>query len=63
MALPTSDTTVTYPAGATEGTATVLHTEPQEDGRIAGIFRHDDLAASLTLNGLDADDAVAAPRA
>ena len=35
MALPTSDTIVTYPAGATVGTATVLHTEQQEDGRIA----------------------------
>lgn len=28
MTLPTSDTTVSYPLGATEGTATVLHVEP-----------------------------------
>jgi alanyl-tRNA synthetase len=35
MPLPTSDTRVSYPAGAVTGTATVLHTEPQEDGRIA----------------------------
>lgn len=34
-----------------------------EDGRIAGISRHDDLAASLTLTGLDAADAVQAPDA
>lgn len=35
MPLPTTDTVVSYPAGAVTGTATVLHTEPQEDGRIA----------------------------
>jgi alanyl-tRNA synthetase len=35
MSLPTTDTVVSYPAGAVTGTATVLHTEPREDGRIA----------------------------
>lgn len=35
MPLPTTDTVVSYPAGAVTATATVLHTEPQEDGRIA----------------------------
>lgn len=29
--------------------------------KIAGIYRHDDLAASLTIAGLDADDEVDAP--
>ena len=32
------------------------------DGHIAGIYRHDDLAASLTINGLDAGDTVEAPQ-
>jgi len=31
MTLPTVDTVVTYPAGATEGAATVLHVEPAND--------------------------------
>lgn len=35
MALPTTDTIVTYPSGATEGTATVLHTEIVDDGTTA----------------------------
>lgn len=35
MALPTSDTTVTYPDGATTSTGTVLHIEPLPDGRSA----------------------------
>ncbi|MHA6670151.1 metal-dependent hydrolase [Homoserinimonas sp. A447] len=35
MALPTTDTIVTYPAGATGGTATVLHTELLDDGLTA----------------------------
>jgi alanyl-tRNA synthetase len=35
MPLPTTDTVVSYPAGAVTGTATVLHTEQQEDGLIA----------------------------
>ena len=35
MALPSTDTIVTYPAGATDGTATVLHTELQGDGLTA----------------------------
>jgi alanyl-tRNA synthetase len=35
MALPTTDTIVTYPAGATEGTATVLHTELLDNGLTA----------------------------
>ncbi|WP_193510333.1 metal-dependent hydrolase [Cryobacterium sp. BB736] len=32
MTLPTTDTIVTYPAGATSGTATVLHVEPVDAG-------------------------------
>jgi len=35
MALPTSDTTVTYPDGATSSTGTVLHVEPLDDERSA----------------------------
>ena len=35
MALPTSDTTVTYPDGATASTGTVVHVEPLPDGRSA----------------------------
>lgn len=35
MALPTSDTAVSYPSGATSGSATVLHTETLDEGRIA----------------------------
>lgn len=35
MTLPSTDTIVTYPAGATEGTATVLHTERLDDGTTA----------------------------
>src|SRR3954453_252283 len=35
MALPTSDTIVTYPAGATASTGTVLHVEPLGDERSA----------------------------
>lgn len=35
MALPSTDTLVTYPSGSTSGTATVLHTETLDDGRIA----------------------------
>ena len=31
------------------------------NGRIAGIYRHDDLAASLTISGLDASNVVEAP--
>lgn len=32
-----------------------------EGGKIAGIYRHDDLAASLTIAGLDAGDEVNIP--
>ena len=35
MTLPTTDTTVTYPDGATTSTGTVLHVEPLADGRSA----------------------------
>ena len=35
MPLPTSDTTVTYPDGATMSAGTVLHVEPLPDGRSA----------------------------
>jgi hypothetical protein len=35
MPLPSTDTVVSYPAGAVTGTATVLYTEPQESGLIA----------------------------
>lgn len=35
MALPTSDTIVTYPDGATSSTGTVLHVEPLDDERSA----------------------------
>ena len=48
-------------AGQDMGRRMMIVTFRVEAGRIAGIFRHDDLAASLTLNGLEAADAVAAP--
>ena len=35
MTLPTADTLVTYPDGATTSTGTVLHVEPLDDGRHA----------------------------
>ncbi len=35
MALPSTDTAVTYPQGATETTSRVLHVESREDGRLA----------------------------
>lgn len=35
MALSTTDTTITYPDGATTSTGTVLHVEPLSDGRSA----------------------------
>lgn len=38
MSLPTSDTVVTYPDGATTSTGTVLHIEPLEDERFALIL-------------------------
>jgi len=34
MPLPQTDTVVSYPSGATSGTATVVHTEPLDDGRV-----------------------------
>ena len=34
MSLPQTDTVVSYPSGATSGTATVVHTEPLDDGRV-----------------------------
>jgi hypothetical protein len=50
-------------AGRDMGRRVMIVTFRVEDGRIAGIFRHDDLGASLTLTGLDAADAIAAPDA
>ncbi|WP_104166891.1 metal-dependent hydrolase [Cryobacterium sp. N22] len=38
MTLPTSDTIVTYPDGATTSTGSVLHIEPLQDGRSAIIL-------------------------
>jgi alanyl-tRNA synthetase len=35
MPLPTTDTVVSYPSGATSATATVIHTETLDDGRVA----------------------------
>jgi len=35
MTLPTTDTVVSYPSGATSATATVVHTETFDDGRVA----------------------------
>ncbi len=48
-------------AGQDMGRRVMIVTFRVEDGRIAGIYRHDDLAASLTINGLDATDEVDAP--
>jgi hypothetical protein len=48
-------------AGLDMGRRVMVLTFRVEDGRIAGIYRHDDLAASLTLNGLDATDEAEAP--
>lgn len=50
-------------AGRDMGRRVMIVTFRVEDGRIAGIYRHDDLAASLTINGLDAGDAIEAPDA
>jgi hypothetical protein len=50
-------------AGRDMGRRVMVVTFRVAAGRIAGIYRHDDLAASLTLNGLDAADAVGAPDA
>jgi hypothetical protein len=50
-------------AGQDMGRRVMIVTFRVADGRIAGISRHDDLAASLTLNGLDAADEVASPDA
>lgn len=50
-------------AGQDMGRRVMIVTFRIEDGRIAGIYRHDDLAASLTINGLDAGDEVTAPDA
>lgn len=48
-------------AGQDMGRRVMIVTFRVADGRIAGIYRHDDLAASLTINGLDAGDEVDAP--
>ena len=48
-------------SGEEMGRQVVITTFRVEDGRIAGIYRHDDLAASLTLAGLDAGDEIDAP--
>ncbi len=43
------------------GRQEVITTFRIENNKLAGIYRHDDLAASLTLAGLDAGDEVDAP--
>ncbi len=48
-------------SGAEMGRQVVTTTFRVEDGKIAGIYRHDDLAASLTLAGLDAGDEIDVP--
>ena len=48
-------------AGRDMGRRVMVVTFRVKDGRIAGIYRHDDLAAALTLVGLDAGDEVEAP--
>lgn len=48
-------------SGEETGRQVVTTTFRIADGKIAGIYRHDDLAASLTLAGLDAADEVDAP--
>jgi limonene-1,2-epoxide hydrolase len=48
-------------AGDEMGRQTVTTTFRIRDGKIAGIYRHDELAASLTVAGLDADDEIVAP--
>jgi len=50
-------------AGQDMGRRVMIVTFRVEGGRIAGITRHDDLAASLTLTGLDAGNAIDAPDA
>lgn len=47
--------------GEEMGRQTVTTTFRIRDGKIAGIYRHDNLAASLTVAGLDAHDEVDAP--
>lgn len=48
-------------AGQDMGRRVMIVTFRIEAGRIAGIYRHDDLAAALTIAGLDASDEVATP--
>ena len=48
-------------AGEEMGRQDVTTTFRIRDGKIAGIYRHDNLAASLTLAGLDAADEIDAP--
>jgi hypothetical protein len=48
-------------AGQDMGRRVMINTFRIDEARIGGIYRHDDLAASLTLNGLDAADEVQAP--
>lgn len=48
-------------AGEEMGRQDVTTTFRIRDGKIAGIYRHDNLAASITLAGLDASDEIAAP--
>lgn len=47
--------------GEEMGRQAITTTFRVHDGKIAGIYRHDNLAASLTVAGLDADDEVGAP--
>jgi len=48
-------------AGLDMGRRMMIVTFRVAEGRIAGIYRHDSLAASLTLAGLDASDEIEAP--
>jgi hypothetical protein len=48
-------------AGDDMGRRVMIVTFRVEGGRIGGIYRHDDLAAALTIAGLDAGDEIDAP--
>lgn len=48
-------------SGEEAGRQVVTTTFRIKDDKIVGIYRHDDLAASLTLAGLDAADEIGAP--
>ena len=48
-------------AGEDMGRRVMITTFRVEDGRIGGVYRHDDLAAAVTIAGLDAGDEVEPP--